>query len=114
MNNKIIAFAIIICMLLSAAVVYADDSLTELAANQYAESSSELSENTAANMANDGINDNADYTAWRSAENDTRPYWQTDLVTAYKISKIEIEARKGGAAENAGYGRRTGTRDRVR
>lgn len=99
MNNKIIAFAIIICMLLSAVVVYADDSLTELAANQYAESSSELSENTAANMANDGINDNADYTAWRSAENDTRPYWQTDLVTAYKISKIEIEARKGGTAE---------------
>ena len=93
MSNKIIAFATIICILLSAVVVHADDSLTELAANKYAESSSELSADTSADKANDGINDNADYTAWRSADDDTRPYWQTDLSIAYSISKIEIEAR---------------------
>lgn len=99
MSNKIIAFATIICILLSAVVVHADDSLTELAANKCAESSSELSADTSADKANDGINDNADYTAWRSADDDTRPYWQTDLSIAYSISKIEIEARKDGTAQ---------------
>lgn len=98
MNKRITAFIITLSMILPT-VAFADDALTELAANQYAESSSELSANTTADKANDGINDNEDYTAWRSADTDVRPYWQTDLAIAYKISKIEIEARKGGTAE---------------
>ena len=98
MNKKITAF-ILTAAFMAPNIAMAEDELTDVAANQFAAASSELSADNSADKANDGINDNSSYTAWVSAASDVRPYWQTDLAMGYKISKIEIEARKDCTSE---------------
>lgn len=98
MNKKITAFTLVLSLILPC-FAFAEEELIDVAANQTAAASSELSKDTAADKANDGINDNASYSAWVSAESDNRPSWQTDLAMGYRISGIEIEARIDGASE---------------
>ncbi|MBP3361624.1 MAG: S-layer homology domain-containing protein [Clostridia bacterium] len=98
MNKKITAFTLVLSLIFPC-FAFAEDELTDVAANQAAAASSELSRDTAAEAANDGINDNSSYSAWVSAESDSRPLWQTDLAMGYKISCIEIEARIDGTSE---------------
>lgn len=73
MNKRITAIAIMLALLLPA-IVRAEDQLVNVATNQYAEASSSLSDEFSADKANDGINDNPDYTAWISSDGDNRPY----------------------------------------
>lgn len=62
-------------------------------------SASSYDGNHAPGMANDGINDNEEYTYWISAANDSEAWCQADLGTAQIISRIEIESRLGNVPE---------------
>ncbi len=77
----------------------ADADMVNVAIYQLAKASTVIDVNHDASLANDGINDNADYTYWMSGKGDKAPYWQVDLGLPYKINKIELEARKGGEAD---------------
>ena len=98
MKKKITAIVLIASMFLST-VTLADERLVEICSSKPSEASSKLSSEYEADKANDGINDNAEYSAWVSDEKDTRPYWQADLCMGYKVSRIEIEGRIGASAE---------------
>lgn len=98
MKKRIASIALIISMIFPL-VSFADENLVEVCGNKPAEASSNLSAEYTADKANDGINDNAEYTAWVSADADALPYWQADFCMAYKISKIELESRIDGDAE---------------
>ena len=92
MKKKITAFFAAVCVLLPSVPVYAaQDAYINAALNQQAKASS-FQEGFDAGLANDGINDNSDYTYWKSAEDDYLPWWQTDLGVAQIISGVEIEA----------------------
>ena len=76
-----------------------DEDMINVLIHQEASASSEAGESFAAAMANDGINDNASYTQWKSSADDTLPWWQADLGLAYKISRIEMESGVGESEE---------------
>lgn len=98
MKKRVTAIVLIASMFLST-VTFADERLVEICSSKPSEASSKLSGAYEADKANDGINDNAEYSAWVSDEKDTHPYWQADLCMGYKISRIEVEGRIGAAAE---------------
>ncbi len=98
MKNKLISMLIITAMLISCLggfAVLAEDDMVNVAIHQLAKASTIIDINHDASLANDGINDNADYTYWMSGSGDTAAWWQADLGLPYKISKIELEARVG-------------------
>lgn len=94
-TKKIIALLVIlssVCSFVSANTV---DELTNVALSKEVTASSEADENSLAEFACDGINDNEKYTKWKSADSDKSPQITVDLGIAYKIKKIELEAAKG-------------------
>ena len=98
MKKRVTAIVLIASMLLPT-LTLADERLIEICSSKPSEASSKLSGEYDADKANDGINDNAEYSAWVSDEKDTRPYWQADLCMGYKVSRIELEGRIGAPAE---------------
>lgn len=103
--KKIITLITAATLLLTQTGVYAAEDEINVALHRPATASSSISGDNAPDMANDGINDNETYTYWKSADDDTQPYWQVDLGLMYYISKIEISARKGeyDSAERTGF-----------
>ncbi len=93
--RKLISIALICMQIVSAGALCAsaEDNLINVVTNRTSEASSEAEGHESA-YANDGINDNADYTYWQSTEEDENPYWQVDLGVAYQIRKIVFEPRK--------------------
>ncbi len=77
----------------------ADDSSINIALNQEAVASS-YEPGHYAKHAIDGINDNEEYSYWKSADNDVSPWWQVDFGLDYKLSKVIIEARRGDVPES--------------
>lgn len=93
MKKRIISLITALALIIPTAVVFAEDSVNVIL-NCEAKASSYEGDEHLADKANDGINDNADYTYWQSAEDDSLPYWQGDMGLSFAISKIELEARK--------------------
>lgn len=100
-NRRIITVLVILSVLLniSYAVFAEEEKDINIALNQEAVASS-YEQGHYAKDAIDGINDNEEYSYWKSAENDYSPWWQVDLGLDYKISKVIIESRKGETAES--------------
>ncbi len=90
----------IICVILSVlmlsatffTVAYAEEYVNA-ALNCVSTASSAVDSSHSSYYANDGINDNADYTYWQSAAEDKNAWWQVDLGLSYQISRIEYEPR---------------------
>ena len=80
------------------AVSLAEEERVDVAALAPAASSSAF-EQTSAEYANDGINENETYTKWVSADEDEMPWWSVDLGMEYKISAIEIDSGVGASEE---------------
>ncbi len=102
MKNKLVILLVLVSMIFSCFGGYtamAENDMVNVALYQLAKSSTVVDLSHDASFANDGINDNANYTWWMSGSGDTAPYWQVDLGLPYKINKIELEARKGGAED---------------
>lgn len=79
--------------------VSAEESSINIALNQEAVASS-YETGHYAKHAIDGINDNEEYSYWKSSDNDISPWWQVDFGLDYKLSKVIIEARKGDVPES--------------
>lgn len=77
----------------------AQTELINVALHQSTKASSQLDAEHSSEMAADGINDNESYTSWKSAAEDTLPWWQVDLNLEYEICRIEIEAAAGEITE---------------
>jgi len=78
-------------------ISFANDDVVDVALYQPATSSSICDEDHPASLANDGINDNENYTWWMSNAGDQSTWWQVDLGLAYKISGITLEAKIGSS-----------------
>lgn len=95
----LLLFTAFVLALTPIGVSAADEELVNVIIHQEALASSEAGEGFEAKMANDGVNDNASYTQWKSSGEDALPWWQADLGVAYKISRIEMESGVGESAE---------------
>lgn len=94
MKKRLIILLTVFALLVPAFCVNAQSTeLVNVAIYQMAEASTEVSGH-GSELANDGINDNADYTYFKSADGDEKPFWQVDLGVSYKLTKIEFEPRK--------------------
>ncbi len=100
-NRRITAALIILSTLLNLPyTAFAEEEKDiNIALNQEAVASSYETEHYA-KYAIDGVNDNEEYSYWKSNESDRSPWWQVDLGIEYKLSKIIIESRKGEYAES--------------
>jgi len=98
LKKRLIILLTVLALILPTFYVSADSELVNVARFQMSFASTEA-EGHSADLANDGINDNPDHTYWKNADGDTKPYWQVDLGLPYKLTRIELEARKG-AGEN--------------
>ncbi len=94
-TKRIIALFVIFSVACSIASANTVDELTNVALAKEVTASSVADDNSLAEFACDGINDNEKHTKWKSAGDDKSPWITIDLGIAYKIKKIELEAAKG-------------------
>lgn len=94
MKRKLILLLTVLSVAVQTGVCAAEDTVNA-ALNMPASASSSCGGDNLPQKANDGINDNASYTYWKSAEDDEKPSWQVDLGLSYSVEKIELEARLG-------------------
>ncbi len=98
MKNKLVVMLVLTTMLTSCfggLVVAAQDDMVNVALYQTATASTVCGMTHNASHANDGINDNPDYSYWMSAPDDSHAWWQVDLGIPYEIDTLVLIPRIG-------------------